>query len=102
LGQITSFKFLQLQYSGSQICLQCKGEIKMAVLICGSFRRSQPAGVRNVLTPSAFCLEDEGLYNRNSVFLINPDNRQLIDALQYESDISDVIIFLIGKSLFVA
>jgi hypothetical protein len=58
--------------------------------------------VRNVLTVSAILLEDEGLDNRNSVFLINPVNRQLTDALQYESDISDVLIILTGRSLFVA
>ena len=44
--------------------------------------QAQPASVRNILTQSAFCLEEETLDNRNSVFLINPDNRQLIDALQ--------------------
>ena len=49
------------------------------------------------LTPSAFCLEEEVLDNRNSVFLINPYNRQLIDALEYESDISVVLINLNGR-----
>ena len=44
--------------------------------------QTQPASVRNILTQSACCLEEETLDNRNSVFLINPDNRQLIDALQ--------------------
>ena len=42
----------------------------------------QPASVRNILTQSAFFLEDEALDNRKSVFLINPDNRQLIDELE--------------------
>ena len=60
--------------------------------------QTQPASVRNILTSSAFCLEEETLDNRNSVFLINPDNRQLIDALQLESDISDVRMFLTGSS----
>ena len=60
--------------------------------------QTEPAGVRNKLTPSAFCLEDGGLDNRNYVFLINHDNRQLIDALQYESDISDILINLTGRS----
>jgi hypothetical protein len=53
--------------------------------------------VRNVLTPSAFCLEDEGLDNQKSLFLINPANRQLSDALQYKSDISEVLIILTGR-----
>jgi len=30
--------------------------------------QTEPAGVRNKLTPSAFCLDDDGLDNRNSVF----------------------------------
>jgi len=38
--------------------------------------QTQPASVRYILTSSAFCLEEETLDNRNSVFLINPDNRQ--------------------------
>jgi hypothetical protein len=58
--------------------------------------------VRNVLTVSALCLEDEVLDIRNSVFLINPDIRQFIDALQCESDISDVLIILTGRSRVVA
>jgi hypothetical protein len=41
-GQISVLKYLYLKYSGTQNCLQSKGEIKMAILICGSFRRSQP------------------------------------------------------------
>jgi S-adenosylmethionine hydrolase len=49
------------------------------------------------MKPSAFCLEDGVLDNRNSVFLINPDNGQLIDALEYESDISVVLINLNGR-----
>ena len=60
--------------------------------------QTEPAVLRNFLTPSAFCLENEGLDNRNSVFLINPDNRQLIDAFEYESDISDILINPTGRS----
>jgi hypothetical protein len=36
------------------------------------------------------------------MFLIYPDNRQLIGALQYESDISGVLINLTGRSLCLA
>ena len=36
------------------------------------------------------------------MFVINPDNRQLIDALSYESNISDVLIILTERSRFVA
>ena len=60
--------------------------------------QKEPAAVRNWLTPSASCFE-EVLDNRNYVFLINPDNRQLIDALEYESDISVVLINLNGRFL---
>jgi len=44
----------------------------------------------------AFCLENEGLDNRNSVFLINPDNRQPINTLEYESDIFDILKIRLG------
>jgi len=60
--------------------------------------QTEPAVLRNFLMPSAFCLENEGFDNRNSVFLINPDNRQPINTLEYESDISDILINPTGSS----